>query len=373
MTSHEPRLGGRYALPCRAFFPAISNLLTFGICGLLAGCAAQSPPRPPRVERPVAVRDLAATQVGTDVDLSFTLPDRAEDGQGLSKPVEIDLLRAAVHRGETPAPAAAPDLLIALRGTALARHTSGGKVEYRDAFEGAQFPGVVGDTLIYQVRGLTRGFRGRAIEADLSNAATVRVLDVPRPLTGLAVEATASTLLLRWSEPAMTVSGKPVAVRQYRIYRSMTGQPGSYQPIGESPDPTFADAGFEFGQRYSYRVRALVTDAGETAESADSATVEIVPRDVFPPAVPAGLTGLYTAGGVELVWSPNPEPNLAGYNVYRRTAGGQAAKLNVRLQPSPRYRDAAVTPGVRYTYRITAVDMSGNESAPSGDVSVDVP
>jgi len=344
------------------------------ICGLWLGCAAQSPPRPPRVQRPEAVRDLSATQVGTSVDLRFTVPDTATDGQGLTKPLEIVILRTVTRAGENPAPAMTSTPIVTLQGADLAQHISAGKLGYRDSSDRTEFQRLAGSTLTYQVRGVTRGFRGRPLESAPSKPATVRLLDVPRPPSGLAVEPSASALQLRWSAPTETVIGTAVSsVTRYRIYRSETGKPESYQPIGESPEATFSDASFEFGHLYSYRVRALVSEAGETAESADSASVQIIPRDVFPPAAPAGLTGLYTANGVELIWSPNPEPDLAGYNIYRIGSGGRPTKLNPELLLSPLYRDTAVTSGLRYTYRVTAVDKNGNESSPAAEVTVDVP
>jgi hypothetical protein len=344
------------------------------ICGLSLGCASQSPPRPPRVQRPEAVRNLSALQVGTLIEIHFTLPDTATDGQGLTKPLEIDILRAETYPGGKPGPAVIPTPWVTLQGAALAAHTSAGKVEYRDSLDGSEFRRLVGGALTYQVRGLTRGFRGRPIGSALSNAATLQVLDVPEPPSGLAVEATSSALRLRWSAPTQTVSGKALgAVGLYRIDRSETGRAGAYHPVGESHDEAFSDASFEFGHPYAYRVRALVTESGQTAESTDSASVEIVPRDVFPPATPAGLTGLYTAAGVELIWSPNTEPDLAGYNVYRGSAGQQPTKLNADLLRSPLFHDTSVASGGRYTYRVTAVDLNGNESLPSGEISVDVP
>ena len=343
------------------------------ICGLLVGCAAQSPPRPPRVERPQAVRDLAAAQVGTGIELRFTLPDTATDGEGLTKPLEIDILRAVLSPGGKSGPVTAAAPLATLQGAALARRTSAGKVEFTDSLGRADFQRLVGGDLAYHVRGLTRGFRGRRIESALSNQATVRLLDVPEPPADLTVQARVSALDLRWSAPMHTVTGAPVTTpNRYRIYRSETGKLGSYGAIGESPDTSFSDADFEFGHLYAYRVRALLTEAGKTAESADSPSVAIAPRDVFPPGAPAGLTGVYTAKGVDLIWNPNTESDLAGYNVYRSTGDGKPVKLNTELLRSPLYHDTAVTAG-RYTYRITAVDLNGNESPPSGEVNVDVP
>jgi hypothetical protein len=326
------------------------------------------------VERPAAVKDLAAVEIGAGIELGFTPPDQATDGQGLSKPLEIEIVRTIRQPGEKPGPAVLATPVVLLQGAGLARRTAGGKVRYRDSLASAEFRRLARSALTYRVRGLTRGFRGRPIEGDWSNTITLQLLDVPEPPSGLGVESTASALQLHWSPPSETLTGKPVgSVTAYRIYRSDTGRAGPYHPAGDSSATTFADSSFEFGHAYCYRVRALVTEGNQTAESADSASVEIVPRDVFPPAPPAGLTGLYTANAVELIWNANAEADLAGYNIYRSGPGEQRVKLNAELLRSPLYHDPAVTSGRRYVYRVTAVDLKGNESAPSAEVSVGVP
>jgi len=76
---------------------------------------------------------------------------------------------------------------------------------------------------------------------------------------------------------------------------------------------------------------------------------------------------------VELSWSINVEPDLAGYRVYR--SGEESTRgslLTADLLPSPSYRDTSVEVGQHYWYTVTAVDRSGNESAPTPAVSVDV-
>jgi hypothetical protein len=363
----------------RSLFPIAAIGLA---CGLFWSCAAQAPPRPPRVERPVQVRDLTAEQVGTSIELRFTRPDSATDGELLTKPVEIEIFRTVTppnakpgaNTSAGPGPEKPPAPLITLKGGDLSRYTVGQKIQYSDQLAPAEFSRLLGSTLTFRVRALTRGFRSRPIEGGLSNGARVTLLDVSRPVEGLAVEVTEKALDLRWSPPAETVSGRPAgAVAGYQVYRSDRGKSGPYERLAEVSGPSYADASFEFGHLYSYKVRAVSREDGHTAVSTDSATVEIVPRDVFPPTAPTGLTALYTAGAVELVWNPNTEPDLAGYNLYRREAGGQAQRLNAELLRSPLFRDAAVIPGRRYTYRVTAVDLNGNESAASAEVEVDVP
>ena len=51
--------------------------------------------------------------------------------------------------------------------------------------------------------------------------------------------------------------------------------------------------------------------------SEPTATAKMTPSDTFPPSPPQGLSSIYSAGAVELVWTANTEPDLAGYNVYR--------------------------------------------------------
>ena len=83
------------------------------------------------------------------------------------------------------------------------------------------------------------------------------------------------------------------------------------------------------------------------------------------------MTGLYTGQRVELVWIANSEPDLGGYNLYRREAAGTFRKLNSDLVGTPVYQDSSVVSGQSYTYRVTAVDLAGNESSPSDDVAVE--
>jgi fibronectin type 3 domain-containing protein len=106
----------------------------------------------------------------------------------------------------------------------------------------------------------------------------------------------------------------------------------------------------------------------------------VTPRDVFPPASPRDLVVLLvpaavgTPTHVELSWSINTEPDLAGYYVYlseTQESGGERGNRELLLAPT--FRDMSVVPGRRYSYRVTVVDRAGNESPPSAAVSVVIP
>jgi endonuclease I len=92
--------------------------------------------------------------------------------------------------------------------------------------------------------------------------------------------------------------------------------------------------------------------------------------DTTPPAAP---TGLVASGGnavVNLDWNNNSETDLAGYNVHRgTTSGGPYTQLNGALITSSAYSDTTVSNGTTYYYVVTAEDVTGNESAHSGQAS----
>jgi hypothetical protein len=96
--------------------------------------------------------------------------------------------------------------------------------------------------------------------------------------------------------------------------------------------------------------------------------------DNLSPPAPAPFTGQYASGTATLHWAVNPAADLAEYRLYRgSTAGFVPGPANlVVAQPDTGYVDAA---GALYYYRLSAVDVHGNESGftlllPSGTVDV---
>jgi hypothetical protein len=78
------------------------------------------------------------------------------------------------------------------------------------------------------------------------------------------------------------------------------------------------------------------------------------------------------AASVTLNWNANSESDLAGYRVYYGTQSRvYGAPVNVGLATSHQLGDLAA--GVRYYLAVTAVDASGNESAPSAECEITTP
>jgi hypothetical protein len=97
--------------------------------------------------------------------------------------------------------------------------------------------------------------------------------------------------------------------------------------------------------------------------------------DNLAPAAPAPFAGTYSGGASVLTWNPNAEPDLAGYRLYRgSSASFTPGPGNLVAAPADTgFVDAA---GAPYWYKLTAVDVHGNESPvatllPAGTTAVE--
>jgi hypothetical protein len=89
--------------------------------------------------------------------------------------------------------------------------------------------------------------------------------------------------------------------------------------------------------------------------------------ELDPPSAPTGLVASPSPNSIALRWEPSPEADVFGYNVYRSNGGGAFQRVTALLDEGSAYHeDPGLTPESHYVYRVTAVDTSGNESAPSG-------
>lgn len=93
-------------------------------------------------------------------------------------------------------------------------------------------------------------------------------------------------------------------------------------------------------------------------------------EDTTPPNKPTGLTGTALASDkIQLNWTPSVDVGggpIWHYKIYR---GGALWATKT----APPYTDQTVLASTTYTYRVSAVDMAGNESALSSSVNVTTP
>src|SRR5205814_6979433 len=103
------------------------------------------------------------------------------------------------------------------------------------------------------------------------------------------------------------------------------GAPDLVNEVPAIGDENVIDRNAEWEKQYAYTVtpitwvetqpngKRIYSVPGESA-----APVEVVTKDVFPPAAPTGLQAVYTSGPprtIDLTWAPNTDADLAGYNV----------------------------------------------------------
>ena len=172
---------------------------------------------------------------------------------------------------------------------------------------------------------------------------------------------------LSWN-PADGVTG-------YNVYRKLEGEEYSVRPLNREPLTViqYEDLNVENEKRYLYSVRAVRKVAKTDVESKGSAEVLVTPTDLIAPGPPQGLVGIPVKNGIELNWIRNPEPDLLGYYVYRKSSGEAEFKsLNEIPQQKEIYLDEGVALGQDYEYAVTAVDSSPhkNESPRSEEVKV---
>lgn len=347
------------------------TLVLASVAGCSYACGVQGTPHAPRVEVPAKVTDLAAQQVGQNVEIHFTLPELATDGQRLTKPLELEILRATVPQGSGMAKLPDAAVWTSLATEEWTPHAQGKEISYSVHLTEPEYHDWRGHTEVVSVRTLTRGFRHRPLESDASNLVDVPIYDVSEPVQNLKVVTTEKAIELQFTPPATTLDGAPIHdLAGYLIYRSATDKPGSFESLAQVSGSTYQDADFEFGQTYYYQVRAAFGKTGHLAMSEPTAAVKVTPRDTFPPSPPQGLSSIYSAGAVELVWTANAEPDLAGYNVYR-VENQNVMRVNKDLVRTPIFRDAAAPAGMTLTYHVTAVDVSGNESKPSKEETLE--
>jgi hypothetical protein len=221
--------------------------------------------------------------------------------------------------------------------------------------------------------------------AGLSNRVQVPAARTLPPPTDFQAQLRGDGVRLTWG-PIAAFPQVPGLRYLYRIYRrdvdSGADTVAGELLVGSEGSPSLTDHSFEWEKNYEYRgtVTTLVTPpnaAEEQVEGDDTAPVRVFAHDVFPPAVPSGLQAVFSGPGqkpfIDLVWAPDTDADLAGYNVYRHEEGTQPTKINSEPAKSAAFRDSQVSSGHKYSYSVSAIDMRGNESAQSEETSETVP
>lgn len=357
----------------------------------LAGCGTPGVPLPPSLELPKPVTDLRAVRKADKVYLSWSMPTRSTDDQTARHLGPVEICRAvnvAIKECGTPVGK------VSASSVPQPSPAQGKKAQGKSASPAPKIQASYVDTIPPELQKENPAGQityavsvtnedGRS--AGLSNQVQVPAAATQPPPARLQAQVTADGIVLSWRE---SPNGHefPQLRYVYRVYRREEGSDKSVAigeiPLDASERVQMIDHSFEWEKTYDYRVTvaALISRPGDPqaeVEGDDTPDLKVFAHDSFPPAVPSSLEAVASGMGqpafVDMIWAPNTDADLAGYNAYRHEEGAPQVKLNSELVKTPAFRDTAVVGGKKYFYSVSAVDLRGNESAHSEEASETVP
>ena len=353
---------------------ALAAALPSGACG------KKGPPLPPIRVLPAATGALSVRQIGRDIVVTADLPGLRSDGTPIAAGSGVRVLR--LEPGEGLRPGAVSDRYLVqqferqgreialLRDESLREHVEGGRLLYIDHEPAG--PGAAGARrFLYGLQVVDP----KGVASPPRPPSEIEWVVPPPDPRDLKAEVAEGEVRLTWTpgEPPPG-AGKPPTQR-FAVYRreaSARREPEAPVHPGWLPEPAYVDRTFRYDVDYVYTVRAVASEAPGAGESASAEPIAVRPHDSFPPAAPSGVAVAAEGESIKVYWFPNTEPDLAGYRVYRREAGNDAA---VRVGEVPAsetsWVDAGAAAGVRYHYSVSAYDDAtpANESPRSEERS----
>jgi hypothetical protein len=414
--------------------PRSKALVLAMLAGALPACGHKGNPLPPLRHTPPALTEFRFAQRGSSLEISVTAPGASVDGIGYeSVAVEFlyvegpkDIEKTGVHRQllAHPRERVAFSLPLPAAGT-VARSAARGVYEKQKGPR-TLIMGLVAQAEVQPPRELEAKLTADGIRLAWTGDAPAPVdAAIPPPkLPGIAAPRTPGSAGL---DPTGTkAAGTPASGAQptgapptgtqptgaQPTATQPTAQPTATQAKGTQPTGTPAEpakpekvekhGGFFLyrrsetgtyaapltprllekhaltdtsapeGQKVCYVVRAAAS-IEPLVESGPSNEACVGVKDIKPPAPPTGLAVLPREGGLELVWTPSPEEDLAGYRVYREAADEPRARVAEIDAAHAGWTDATAKPGVAYRFTVTAFDRAGNESGLTAPLEATLP
>lgn len=318
---------------------------------LMESCGYIGPVQPPSLHIPVAVNDLAVSEIGDSLQLQFTLPRQTTDATNIGKFHEVEL---RVGPNVTPF-----DFSTWLEGTNPVA------ISPEEANVAADESQPLKSTLrVSDWSGKEIAVAVRTAEKDnhysqWSNVVRLRVVE-PLATPALKLESDAN--------------GVKIGIESFPKHgkvRILRRGPNDPQPVeaGIADTPEYIDRGAEYGTAYTYTAIAFDDSDRANAASKSSEAVSFTSVDKFAPSVPANVTALAGPASIEISWDRSPEADTRGYYVFRSVDGGAFERVG-ELMTLPAFSDKNVQHGKKYSYQVSAIDVRDNESARSPAIPV---
>jgi hypothetical protein len=357
------------------------GLFLFIILGgvFLTGCGVPGAPQPPSTGIPKFVGDLKAVRKGDTVTLTWTTPTQTGDGELIRKPGKMLVQRAlsSGHDAELNFQTVSDQPL-----EPTLKDERGEQATAKDSLTSILQSAGSGDYAVYQV--LAQNRNGRSF--GLPNRASVPLVLTLNTPQNVKLETIPDGIRISWEQGWPPKRESRISA-QY-VWRIMRRQEGANDAVmvrqlaAGNEAMVVVDSTMEWEKSYQYWITPVTlwhdgNRKGEI-EGDDSPVASILAHDSFPPAAPSGMQAVYSAVPgqrpfIDVTWTPNMEPDLAGYNVYRHGENEPPVKINTELVKTPRFADPDIKPGMKYFYSASAVDLRGNESRRSEETTETVP
>ncbi len=334
-------------------------ILLWAIAILAVDCAKKAPPVSYERIVPKRIVDLQGTPRNVGVLLDWKTPKENTDKTPLTNLVSFQIFRSegTLVGNECKGCGEKPKMIYEMK-VAPEDFAPGKKVSI---FIEDQQPRRV---YVYQVVSINR----RGHPSALSNPVTIYWDHPPRAPTVVKAERGDKRVDLSW-ESVESATG-------FNIYRRIEGEKEfPLNPLNREPvkEDHYTDLGVHNDIQYFYSVRAVKRVAKTDVEGKGSPALAVTPMKLTAPSAPVELVAIPLKEGIELNWRMNPEPDVFGYNVYRRKIDEKEfKKLNDSPVERETYLDTQAELGQDYDYAVTAVDNSPrrNESPRSEEVRV---
>jgi predicted CXXCH cytochrome family protein len=151
------------------------------------------------------------------------------------------------------------------------------------------------------------------------------------------------------------------------VWSYVAGVPASNLPQYSYVAPTLFDSTKSSGQRWTvFYVAGYSKDNAVVYSTQPDSGYSM---DNISPNAVQGLSAGFTTNTVTIRWKANTETDVYEYAIYRGTTASFSPTTPLAKVRTPQYQDVLSQTGVTYYYKVSAFDISGNES-PATAVSV---
>ncbi len=218
---------------------------------------------------------------------------------------------------------------------------------------------------------LTAVARDAAGNTTTSTSAMVTVNNVPADTTAPTVSMTAPINGVTVSGSSVPVSANAsdnvsVAGVQFVLDGNNLGNEDTSSPYSVVWNSTTATNG-------SHTLTAIARDAAGNIATASSVTVTVnnTVSDTTPPSVPTGLNAAaLSSSQINLSWSSSTDNvGVTGYKIFRCQGSGCSTFTQIGTSTTAAYQDNGLSASTNYSYKVSAYDTAGNNSAQSASVN----